>query len=185
MAHAEEDTTVSIENTVEMRAALKAAGLNVEKYLFAAGQHGLGLAGPAGSQRGAGRKCSTSGLRRERSGEIPKPHQFRAYRHRGGMSCSLFKRQSFVEQLYRRMNEGPVVGKLETSSEWPTCGSARRSTDPVIGGSAYRSGETVRYPQNGQLPFGTLDVCNFVVRKTRAFLVQEVQEFANFFRSKR
>lgn len=64
-------------------------------------------------------------------------------------------------------------------------GSARTSTDPVIIGSAYRYGEAVRYPQNGQSPFGTLDVYNFVVRKTRAFLVQEVQEFANFFRSKR
>ena len=48
MAHAEDDTTVSAENTVEMRSALKAAGLNVETHLFAAGQHGLGLAGPTG-----------------------------------------------------------------------------------------------------------------------------------------
>jgi acetyl esterase/lipase len=48
MAHAEDDTTVSVENTVEMRSALKAAGLNVETHLFAAGQHGLGLAGPTG-----------------------------------------------------------------------------------------------------------------------------------------
>lgn len=48
MAHAEDDTTVSVENTAEMRSALKAAGLNVETHLFAAGQHGLGLAGPTG-----------------------------------------------------------------------------------------------------------------------------------------
>ncbi|WP_277970121.1 alpha/beta hydrolase [Sphingomonas echinoides] len=48
MAHAEDDTTVSVENTAEMRSALKAAGLNVETHLFAAGQHGLGLAGLAG-----------------------------------------------------------------------------------------------------------------------------------------
>ena len=48
MAHAEDDTTVSVENTIEMRAALKAAGVPVETHLFAAGQHGLGLSGPAG-----------------------------------------------------------------------------------------------------------------------------------------
>ncbi|WP_242146973.1 alpha/beta hydrolase [Sphingomonas sp. BAUL-RG-20F-R05-02] len=48
MAHAEDDTTVSVENTVEMRAALKAAGMKVETHLFTAGQHGLGLPGPAG-----------------------------------------------------------------------------------------------------------------------------------------
>jgi acetyl esterase/lipase len=48
MAHAEDDTTVSVENTVAMRAALKAAGVKVETHLFTAGQHGLGLPGPAG-----------------------------------------------------------------------------------------------------------------------------------------
>jgi acetyl esterase/lipase len=48
MAHAEDDTVVSVENTVEMRAALKAAGVKVETHLFTAGQHGLGLPGPAG-----------------------------------------------------------------------------------------------------------------------------------------
>jgi len=48
MAHAEDDTTVSVENTVEMRAALKAAGVKVETHLFTAGQHGLGLPGPTG-----------------------------------------------------------------------------------------------------------------------------------------
>ena len=48
MAHAEDDTTVSVENTLEMRAALKAAGIKVETHLFTAGQHGLGLSGAAG-----------------------------------------------------------------------------------------------------------------------------------------
>jgi acetyl esterase/lipase len=48
LAHAEDDRTVSVENTVEMRAALKAAGVKVETHLFAAGDHGFGLAGPAG-----------------------------------------------------------------------------------------------------------------------------------------
>ena len=48
MAHAEDDTVVSVENSVEMRAALKAAGVKVETHLFTAGQHGLGLPGPAG-----------------------------------------------------------------------------------------------------------------------------------------
>jgi acetyl esterase/lipase len=48
MAHAEDDTVVSVENSVEMRAALKAAGVKVETHLFTAGEHGLGLPGPAG-----------------------------------------------------------------------------------------------------------------------------------------
>jgi len=48
MAHAEDDTTVSVENTVEMRAALKRASVKVETHLFTAGRHGLGLPGPAG-----------------------------------------------------------------------------------------------------------------------------------------
>lgn len=48
MAHAEDDTIVSADNTVEMRAALKAAGVKVETHLFTAGQHGLGLPGPSG-----------------------------------------------------------------------------------------------------------------------------------------
>jgi acetyl esterase/lipase len=41
LAHAEDDTTVSVENTIEMRAALKAAGVKVETHLFSAGQHGF------------------------------------------------------------------------------------------------------------------------------------------------
>ncbi|SDA19910.1 alpha/beta hydrolase [Sphingomonas sp. NFR15] len=48
MAHAEDDTVVSVENTLEMRAALKAAGVKVETHLFTAGGHGLGLPGAAG-----------------------------------------------------------------------------------------------------------------------------------------
>jgi len=48
LVHAEDDTVVSVENTVEMRATLKAAGVAVETHLFTAGEHGLGLPGPAG-----------------------------------------------------------------------------------------------------------------------------------------
>jgi acetyl esterase/lipase len=48
LAHAEDDVVVSVENTVEMRAALKAAGVKVETHLFTAGNHGFGLPGPAG-----------------------------------------------------------------------------------------------------------------------------------------
>lgn len=47
MAHAEDDTVVSVENTLDMRAALKAAGIKVETHLFTAGEHGFGLPGPA------------------------------------------------------------------------------------------------------------------------------------------
>jgi acetyl esterase/lipase len=48
LAHAEDDNVVSVENTIQMRAALKAAGVKVETHLFTAGGHGLGLPGPAG-----------------------------------------------------------------------------------------------------------------------------------------
>jgi len=48
LAHAEDDRVVSPENTVEMRTALKAAGVKVETHLFTAGGHGFGLPGPAG-----------------------------------------------------------------------------------------------------------------------------------------
>ena len=48
MAHAEDDKTVSVENSIEMRAALKAAGVKVETHLFTVGGHGFGLPGPAG-----------------------------------------------------------------------------------------------------------------------------------------
>jgi len=48
LAHAEDDTTVPVENSVEMRAALKAAGVKVETHLFTAGQHGFYVPSPAG-----------------------------------------------------------------------------------------------------------------------------------------
>ena len=48
LAHAEDDTVVPVENTLEMRAALKAAGVKVETHLFTAGGHGFGLPAPAG-----------------------------------------------------------------------------------------------------------------------------------------
>ena len=43
LIHAEDDTTVPVENSLEMRAALKAAGVPVEMHLFANGGHGFGL----------------------------------------------------------------------------------------------------------------------------------------------
>jgi len=48
LAHAEDDGLVPVENTVQMRAALKAAGVKVETHLFTAGGHGFGMPGPAG-----------------------------------------------------------------------------------------------------------------------------------------
>jgi acetyl esterase/lipase len=48
LAQAEDDTVVSVENSVQMRAALKAAGVKVETHLFTAGGHGFGMPGPAG-----------------------------------------------------------------------------------------------------------------------------------------
>nr|MBA4769297.1 alpha/beta hydrolase [Sphingobium sp.] len=48
LAHAEDDTVVSVENSVEMRAALKAAGVKVETHLFTVGGHGFGHPGAAG-----------------------------------------------------------------------------------------------------------------------------------------
>jgi acetyl esterase/lipase len=48
LPHAEDDNVVSVENTIAMRSALKAAGVKVETHLFAAGGHGFGLPGPAG-----------------------------------------------------------------------------------------------------------------------------------------
>lgn len=48
MAHAEDDEVVSVENTLEMRAALRAAGAKAETHLFTAGGHGFGLQGIAG-----------------------------------------------------------------------------------------------------------------------------------------
>lgn len=43
MVHAEDDPTVPVENSLEMRAALKAAGVAVETHLFTNGGHGFGL----------------------------------------------------------------------------------------------------------------------------------------------
>ena len=43
IAAAEDDTTVPIENTLLLRAALKAASVPVETHLFANGGHGFGL----------------------------------------------------------------------------------------------------------------------------------------------
>lgn len=48
MAHAEDDNVVSADNTIEMRNALKVAGVKVETHLFTAGGHGFGLPGSAG-----------------------------------------------------------------------------------------------------------------------------------------
>jgi acetyl esterase/lipase len=43
LVHAEDDTTVPVENSLQMRAALKAAGVPVETHLFTSGGHGFGL----------------------------------------------------------------------------------------------------------------------------------------------
>jgi acetyl esterase/lipase len=47
LIHAEDDPTVSVENSLRMRAALKAAGVRVETHLFPDGGHGFGIAGVA------------------------------------------------------------------------------------------------------------------------------------------
>lgn len=43
LCHAEDDTTLPAENTLRMRAALKAAGVPVETHVFTEGGHGFGL----------------------------------------------------------------------------------------------------------------------------------------------
>ncbi len=43
LVHSESDQTVPIENTLRLRAALKAAGVTVETHLFPEGGHGFGL----------------------------------------------------------------------------------------------------------------------------------------------
>lgn len=43
LCHAEDDATVPVENTVRLRAALKARGIPLETHLFANGGHGFGL----------------------------------------------------------------------------------------------------------------------------------------------
>jgi acetyl esterase/lipase len=48
LAHAEDDPTVPVENSLQYRAALKKAGVPVETHLFTAGGHGFGLRFAAG-----------------------------------------------------------------------------------------------------------------------------------------
>ena len=47
LVHAEDDPAVDVGNTLEFRAALKAAGVPVETHLFATGGHGFGMRGVA------------------------------------------------------------------------------------------------------------------------------------------
>ncbi len=46
--HAEDDESVPVENSLAMRAALKARGIPVETHLFEQGGHGFGLRGIEG-----------------------------------------------------------------------------------------------------------------------------------------
>lgn len=48
LVHAEDDPAVDVGNTLEMRAALKRAGVSVDTHLFASGGHGFGLRGVVG-----------------------------------------------------------------------------------------------------------------------------------------
>ena len=48
LLHAEDDAAVPVDNTVRLRAALKAQGVPVETHLFAQGGHGFGLRGTIG-----------------------------------------------------------------------------------------------------------------------------------------
>ena len=48
LVHAEDDASVPVANTLEFRAALRAAGIAVETHLFAHGGHGFGLRKAAG-----------------------------------------------------------------------------------------------------------------------------------------
>ncbi|MEH3157737.1 MAG: alpha/beta hydrolase [Sphingomonas taxi] len=48
LVHAEDDNVVPVENSLQFRAALKAAGMPVETHLFAQGGHGFGLRRAAG-----------------------------------------------------------------------------------------------------------------------------------------
>jgi acetyl esterase/lipase len=43
LVHAEDDTTVPVDNSIEFRAALKSVGVPVETHLFENGGHGFGL----------------------------------------------------------------------------------------------------------------------------------------------
>jgi len=53
IVHAEDDAAVPVENTLLLRAALKAKGVAVETHLFRAGGHGFGLRGAAGKPAAA------------------------------------------------------------------------------------------------------------------------------------
>lgn len=53
LVHAEDDASVPVENTLEFRAALRAAGVAVETHLFAAGGHGFGIRRAAGKPAAA------------------------------------------------------------------------------------------------------------------------------------
>ena len=48
LLHAEDDPAVHVDNTLRLRAALKARGVPVETHLFAQGGHGFGLRGTIG-----------------------------------------------------------------------------------------------------------------------------------------
>ncbi|MEG3163329.1 alpha/beta hydrolase [Sphingomonas sp. PB2P19] len=49
LAHAEDDATVDVENSLVFRAALRRAGIPVETHLFERGGHGFGLRGAVGT----------------------------------------------------------------------------------------------------------------------------------------
>ncbi len=48
LVHAEDDTVVRVENSLQMRAAAKAVGVPVNLHLFSTGGHGFGLRGTVG-----------------------------------------------------------------------------------------------------------------------------------------
>lgn len=52
LIHAEDDSAVSVENTLRMRSALKAAAVRVETHLFPDGGHGFGVSGVGNTTTG-------------------------------------------------------------------------------------------------------------------------------------
>src|SRR3546814_2906985 len=48
LCHAEDDATVPVGNTIELRAAVRARGIATETHLFTEGGHGFGLRGVVG-----------------------------------------------------------------------------------------------------------------------------------------
>ncbi|AEG50708.1 dienelactone hydrolase [Sphingobium chlorophenolicum L-1] len=48
LVHAEDDATVPVENSLRLRAALRAAGVSVDTHIFAEGGHGFGVSRIAG-----------------------------------------------------------------------------------------------------------------------------------------